>query len=249
MFVVGWGTDTYGARNVAPGGYDTCLYYRVILGLPVSFAFRGCVHVIQPAKLRSAERLEALRSFLSSYLGWSSDEVRRLPDAIHLTLRPSRSLKGMAWLDSALWLSGALAGLGLLATLAIAQQPGDPFRRESVLFLLPFWAGAAAFLVLLGLYLVLRRPSARQGRIRGVVAGALGPFSDAAAWTPGLAATVAAGMGLGGRGRSALGRGMSRRSRAVPRGGAARRDCRRSPRRNRRGATTAGACAGQRPAP
>jgi hypothetical protein len=196
MFVVSWGTESYGARNVARGEYDTCLYYRVILGLPVYYSFRGCVHVIEPAKLRSAERLDRIRSFLTDYLGWSEDEARNLPGAIHLTLRPSRALKGMAWLDSLLWLTGIVAALGVLVTAAISQQPHEPFRRENLLFLVPFWAAAAAFLALLVPYLVLRRPSPRQARVRAVVADALGPSSDIAEWTTGLVAPVAAAFGV-----------------------------------------------------
>jgi hypothetical protein len=45
----------------------------------------------------------------------------------------------MGRLNSLSWVLGIVAALGLLATLAISQQPVDPFRKENVLFLSPFW--------------------------------------------------------------------------------------------------------------
>src|SRR5207237_1370398 len=119
----GWGTDTYGARNVGHGEYDTCRYFTMTLGLPVYSSFRGCIHVIDTRELQPAARRERIRSFLTHYAGWTEAQAHYLPEAVALPLRPLRSLKGMAWLESLVWLTGILAGIGAFVTLAIAQQP------------------------------------------------------------------------------------------------------------------------------
>jgi hypothetical protein len=192
---VGWGTDSHGARNVAGGEYDTAFWFTVTLGLPVYSSCRGCWHVIRTAEVRPRERLAAIRSFVQEYLGWSEAQARHLPAEVHLPLRQSATLRWMGTLESAVWLLGALGALGLLATLAISNQP-DPFRRQNLLFLAPFWLALAAFVLGLGFYLLLRRPSRRQCRIRGVVAGLLGPFSDVAGWRSDLAARVGSTLGV-----------------------------------------------------
>jgi hypothetical protein len=194
MFYAGWGTDTYGARNITRGEYDTCLYYTVTLGVPVYISFRGCVHVIEVGKIPPAQR-DRLRSFLIAHFGWSEAKARYLPASVSLPLRPLRSLKWMGRLNSLLWVLGIVAALGLLATLAISQQPVEPFRKENVLFLSPFWVAGAIFLPLLVAYLVLREPSPRQAGIREVVADQLGAFSDPADWPQQVAVPVAAAYG------------------------------------------------------
>jgi hypothetical protein len=194
MFYAGWGTDTYGARNLTRGEYDSCLYFTVTLGVPVYISFRGCVHVIEVGKIPPAQR-DRLRSFLIAHFGWSQDKARYLPATVLLPLRPLRSLKWMGRLNSLLWVLGIVAALGLLATLAISQQPAEPFRKENVLFLSPFWAASVIFLPLLLVYLALRKPSSRQAGIGEVVADKLGAFSDPADWPHQVAVPVAATFG------------------------------------------------------
>ncbi len=214
MFYAGWGTDTYGARNVTRGEYDSCLYFTVTLGLPVYASFRGCVHVIEVGKIPPAQR-DRLRSFLIAHFGWSEAKARYLPASVSLPLRALRSLKWMGRLNSLLWVLGIVAALGLLATLAISQQPVEPFRKENVLFLSPFWTAGAIFLPLLVLYLVLRRPSPRQVGIRDVVANQLGCFSDPADWPPEVAVPVAATYGAEGALLDAAEKHLSRGDAAV----------------------------------
>jgi hypothetical protein len=228
MFYAGWGTDTYGARNVTRGEYDSCLYFTVTLGVPVYISFRGCVHVIEVGKIPPAQR-DRLRSFLIAHFGWSEEKARYLPSTVSLPLRPLRSLKWMGRLNSLVWVLGVVAALGLLATLAISQQPVEPFRRENLLFLSPFWAAGVIFLPLLVVYLVLRKPSSRQAGIREVVADQLGAFSDPADWPPAVAVSVAATYGAEGalldaaerqlsRGDAAVGLVLARLALALPEG-------------------------------
>jgi hypothetical protein len=191
---VGWGTDSYGAGNAGQGEYDTAFWFTVTLGLPVWSSFRGCYHVIRTDKVLR-DRLDGIRSFGRDYLGWADAQVRHLPPEVHIPLRPAAALKWQGRLDGLLWLLGAVGGLGLLATLAISQQP-NPFRRENLLFLVPFWAALVAFVPALAIYLVLRRPSARQARIRAAVADRLGPYSDVAGWMPKWASRVAENLGV-----------------------------------------------------
>jgi hypothetical protein len=196
MVHVGWGTDHHGARNCSHGEYDTALYFTVTLGVPVYTSFRGCVHVIEPRSVRPAARLDVIRSFLKTYLGWSEAQVAQLPSPLYLSLKPSRALKRMAWLESFLWIAGILGGTGLFVTAAIAQQPVNPFRLENLLFLLPFWVVGAAFVPAFCCYWTLRKPSPRQARIRGVVAGWFGPSSDLADWPPALVGRIAPALGV-----------------------------------------------------
>ena len=163
----------------------------------------------------SPAQRDRLRSFLVAHFGWSEAKAHYLPATVSLPLRPFRSLRWMGRLDSLLWVLGTVAAVGLLATLAISQQPVKPFRLENVLFLSPFWAAGATFVPLLVLYRVLRKPSLKQAHIRRIIASQLEASSDPADWPPEVAVPVAAAYGAKGcPGRPP----RRRRTSTVPRG-------------------------------
>src|SRR5262249_22237646 len=154
--------------------YDTVRYFAVYFGLPVYFSFRGCVHIIEPARVKPPERRERLSQFVGTYLG-----VTDLSRPVHLPLRPLPHLKLLVFYDLGLWLLGCFPLVAAVATLAILQQP-NPFAPANVAFLAGCLAGTGVFVLALAAYLWMRRPSRRQALIRGVTADLLGPFSDPA---------------------------------------------------------------------
>jgi hypothetical protein len=181
----GWGTEPYGSRNCLHGEYDSCLYFTVWLGLPVYLSFRGCVHVIEAYRVQPPERLDRLRHFARTYLGLAA-----LPAAVHLPLKPLPRLRRLVIYDLGLWLLAIFPVLAAIATLGTARHP-DELTPGLLAFLAGSWAGAVAFVACLAAYLATRRPSARQARVREVVGGRLGPYSDPADWSAGLLGRLA----------------------------------------------------------
>jgi hypothetical protein len=186
----GWGEESFGARDCRRGEWDTAVHFVVWMGVPVYFSFRGCVHVIEPALVTPAERLERLRAFAHTCLGMTD-----LPRSIHLPLRALGRLKRLVLYELGLWLLACFPLVAVIATPAILQQP-NPFLPENVAFLKGCWAGTGVFVLALAAYLRARRPSRRQARIREVVAGLLGPFSDPADWRTDLVTAIAPAFGV-----------------------------------------------------
>jgi hypothetical protein len=190
MVHVHWGTYTGGARNCRAGEYDTCEFFTIITGVPVYFSFRGCFHVVERSRVKSGERRERLREFARTFLG-----LPDLPRQMAFPLRPLRSLQWMWFYYFFLWLLGAASIPGVsLALLTLLPNPLPNGQNNIVLVI--FWSIDGAFLLCLAPYLLLRRPSRRQARIRGVVASRLGPFSDPSDWPSELVARVAAAFGI-----------------------------------------------------
>src|SRR5439155_15053149 len=93
-------------------------------------------------------------------------------------------------------LSACIAVTAILAICAISQRPVNRWKQDDRIMVgimcvlgAPSIPGGIA-------YLLARKPSQRQWRIRSVVATQLGPFSDPADWTPELIALVAQDLGI-----------------------------------------------------
>ena len=188
---VGWSTEPHGARNYFQGEYDSSAYFMLVLGLPVYWSFRGCVHVINLQKISSGERLDRVRHFANRYLvaPWVGSDIC-------FPLRTLRLLKRLIWYEVGLILSACIAVTAVLAILAISQRPVNRWKPDDLIMVgimcvlgAPSIPGGIA-------YLLARKPSQRQLRIRSVVATQLGPFSDPADWTPELIALVAQDLGI-----------------------------------------------------
>src|SRR5262249_25703756 len=144
----GWSTEPHGARNYHQSEYDSCLYFLLIVGLPVYWSFRGCVHVIEINQLRPGERLERLRGFPSKYLGLSV-----LPGRILFPLRVVRRLKRLILYELGLGLSGCMAFITIVIVLAVWQRPFNRWKQDDLILIgvcaaagAPFVPGLIAYL-------------------------------------------------------------------------------------------------------
>ena len=188
--------DCYGARNVHQGEYDTSECRTFVFGVPLLLLFRGFYHVLHVDQIKDTERLECIRRFGQKYLGWVDlprneqgeivwDELalaeiaRAEPHGI--PLKRSLSLMGMAIFHWGLFWGSASAIFAGVITYAFCtmQRPMDSSDR---LMLVIAWGIVAFVIAGLFVYRWLRKPSARQQRIRTIVAQRLGPFSDPADW-------------------------------------------------------------------
>jgi hypothetical protein len=186
MIHLHWGNHKGGTRNYRAGEYDTCEYFTLIVYIPIYVSFQGCFHVIDRPKTRR----ERLRDFAQTFL-----DLRDLPRQIVLPLRPISNLKWMWFYYYLLWLFGIATLPGLvfaLLNLFLNPLPGAADTAVSILF----GVIGIVFAVLLILYLLLRRPSRKQARIRGLVASRLGPFSDPADWAEEMVVRVTPAFGI-----------------------------------------------------
>jgi hypothetical protein len=188
MAHVHWGTHAGGARNCRAGEYDTCEFFVFIAGAPMYFSFSGCFHVIGMSRVKSEERRERLIEFARTFLG-SPDTPQRMT----FPLRSLRSLQCMWFFNFFLIFFGAAS---ILFVVLLALLPNPLPNGAKIIVAIICWSIAAAFFLGLALYLLLRRPSRRQARIREVVASRLGPFSDPADWASELVAGAAQAFGV-----------------------------------------------------
>jgi hypothetical protein len=187
MIHIHWGNHTGGTRNYRAGEYDTCEYFTFVVGVPIYLSFQSCFHVIID---RPSARREMLREFALNFLD--------LPDLPRRTALPLRPLPTLKWM----WFY-----YYLLVFLGIATIPSVAYLLMNMLFnrmpngadnfvYISCWSISIAFVVALVAYLLVRRPSRRQARIRGVVASRLGPFSDPAEWAEQLVYRVVPAFGV-----------------------------------------------------
>jgi hypothetical protein len=191
VFHISWSTKAHGARNLFQGEYDSALYFMLVVGVPVFWSCRACIHVIDVNKIRSKERLQRLRDFAAKHLGsrWPGGEIQ-------FSLRRNASLRRLIWYEWGLVFCVIMAFAAALAVWGISGRRFNRWTRHDLMFAVPL--SVLGFLsVPAGIaYFLARKPSHRQKRIRSVVAERLGPFSDPADWTPELIASVALDMGI-----------------------------------------------------
>jgi hypothetical protein len=189
VFHVSWSTKAHGARNVFQGEYDSALYFMLIVGLPVFWSCRGCIHVIDQDKIPSKERLQRVQNFAARYLQarWAGGEIQ-------FPLRTIRPLKRLILYEWGLILCVILAALGIMAIWVTRDIRQWTWEK---LLLLGVWGGLGLLSIpAIIAYFVARRPSQQQMRIRLIVATRLGPFSDPADWRPELIGRVVPDLGV-----------------------------------------------------
>jgi hypothetical protein len=188
---VGWDKHLLGARNSCKGEYDASQYSVLVVGIPVYFSFQGCYHVIPKSKLKTGERKELMLTFAQTFLGCQDLAKQTL-----LPLKPKRDLKRMWFYEYFLWLSG-LTIVPVVTCLLIAMLASPAPNNNDIVLAFILWLSVVLlFLAAFVRCLFLRRPSAWQVGIRGVVASRLGPFSDPADWTIQLVSCVTPVFGI-----------------------------------------------------
>lgn len=187
MVHISIGEREYGSVNYYRGEHDVAVYYRVMATVPVYFEFRRCMHVVLGYAIGKGQRVKKLSEFARVYFG-----LQGLPPRFSFIIKPFRPRRRLVALDIFLLVSlftTPLAAVFIIPGLVAGWQNLDIVRKVVLMVLssVPLTL-VAAFVT----YLIWRRPSARQFRIRRVVADLLGPFSDPAGWLPNLVYRVAA---------------------------------------------------------
>jgi hypothetical protein len=178
---IGWEQFNFGARNVHDGERDVARNLVVFIGIPVALVYIGANHRIDMSAVKDPAHRDRLRRFLAQYRGWPEEKARAFRDTVEIPLKKRLGLGVMAAFGALVCAAGVLALCGVVAVFAFATMPRAMNPVDHM------WLGGAiacmcAFLGGLGLYYQLRRPSARQARIRSVVSQRLGPFTDVADW-------------------------------------------------------------------
>jgi len=195
MAIGGWGTEPYGSRNYYCGECDTSLYFTVMVGIPVYFSFRGCIHLIEVSSgEKRKERFSRICQFMRDYFALSETDPKDAPGIMCFPLKPSRILKWMVLYYWLLWITAVAAFCAVADTAAILQT-GRALSPGEDSFLIVVWIGFAFFVPGVVTYQIVRRPTRRQAMIRAAIAERLGPFSDPADWQVDLLTKVAAAYG------------------------------------------------------